>query len=873
VALTLSKPFSLVSVLLSSGVDHFWRFSMKQVDATTQLRLLFLRGAATVALITHFTVSVAFAQNWQPGSLGWEYNAGPDPKTPHGRELIDILAEMPEYSAISEALMEEQKFRYIFGLMMTRTDYDPNSVKILFIGQDATHIAEAAKQPGTSGFGARVQSIGNYFGVDQGVSTTNAFLSTIKGQYGAFDHIYVETDSNGRAQIRQSAYVENELWLAANGEDSEIRIKREQFWEWMIKNNPESLRLMVLFGGAARDAFAEFLIKRGAKVGTRLDPERLKSIQVPETRLVYAGGNNEFPVPITKDGKDIYQILVGRRLDYSKPEDQKEAVEALRKSGQKGIDMMVFTGGGQYGSGVISAAQLGGYDLEKVEINGQRTNSLKGLKLSDGSVVSVDIAFIMSPHPSSLSKMTPSAASSILRKAFESLRELVKKGWRIEPDLDDRGRPLVNQWLNGEDYRYGRADIRQGYFEFGAPDDRRVSRADASRLDAQVIVAGTRDRVQFDRRQIEAMKKATPAEYPNANELWSGRFRDVILRYIFDRGPGEETARLIMSNLDRDLIFEPKPGMKVVDRRGDDITFETHGIDAYYTKTHPGTGFFGIHRGSFENSRALILADPHGIDDWLTSRALTGDRGQHLHGLMRDLGFNDQYLVIKTAPVGMDGATAEEWEVTRQRTEAYREAAIRRALELSRFELILTDGEIAAKEMSRILGKLGVSGIPVVNIRRESMVASSGIKAAGEAIRALDKKWASAKINVQRADIPRTHLTFWSRIWEGTSGDRVLDAQGKHRGGVRAVIAPDWVAKQKVPILAKTKQSIEKMLALLEKLGLRADREPIQKFIERKGLNDVGFSDVENQRRQNLSPKLAPVSAPVCRDLFTGRAS
>ncbi|HRO66245.1 MAG TPA: hypothetical protein PL182_01630, partial [Pseudobdellovibrionaceae bacterium] len=232
-------------------------------------------------------------------SVRWEYNAGPDPKTAEGRALIDLYAGLPEYSVMSDQIMDQQKFRYIFGLMMARTSFDKNDVKILFIGQDATHIAEAAKQPGTSGFGARVQSVGNYFGVDQGVSTTNAFLSTIKGQYGSFDHLFVEFDKAGTPQLRQSSFVDNRLWMLANGADSEIRKQREAFWEWTIKNNPESMRLMILFGGAARDAFAEFLISRGAKVSPKLNTERLANIRVPETKLVHAGGNNEFPVPVT----------------------------------------------------------------------------------------------------------------------------------------------------------------------------------------------------------------------------------------------------------------------------------------------------------------------------------------------------------------------------------------------------------------------------------------------------------------------------------------------------------------------------------------------------------------------------------------------
>lgn len=752
---------------------------------------------------------------WAPGSENWEYNAGPDPKTPEGKEIIEIAAGLPSYGAMADALMDSQKFRYTFGLMMTRTYFEEDAVKILFVGQDATHIAEAAKQPGTSGFGARVQSIGNFFGADQGVATTNAFLSTIRGQYGSFNHIYIEKDPNGEPQIRQSSFVDNDLWMLANGADSEIRIKREQFWEWMIKNNPQALQLMVVFGGAARDAFAEFLIARGATVGSRMTDERLKNVRVPVTKLVYAGGNNEFPVPLNKKGQDIYQVLAGRKLDYSKPADQAAAVKALEDAGEAGINMMVFTGGGINGSGIVNAAQLGGYDLTNVTINGKKTVSLKGLKLSDGTVVKQDIGFAMSAHPSSLSKMTPAAASAALKKSFATLEPLKRAGWKVVPDLDADGNPLENSWHLGKDYKYGRADIRQGYFEFGAPDDRRVSRADASRMGAQVIVAGTRDRVSFSKNQVTAIQNSKPSEVTGAADTWLAKLFEEQDWTQFDRGPGADIAKAIMNSLDRTKIFAPKSGK----------TFERDGISALYTKTHEGTGFFGIHRGDFKTSKALILADPHGLDDWITSRALTGARGQYLNGLMKDLGYGEDYLVLKTVPVGMDGATAAEWEEVRKRTEAYREAAIREALKNPNIDTIFADGPIAQAELERILAKQRITGKTVININRDGMKADSGIVQAG--------KDAGKRVTAKMVDIPRSHLTFYSmfRPWEGRGGDQVVDAGGKHQGAVRGLVAPNWVHGQKFIPTPAVKKSIASIQKELKKQGVRLGGQSISSFL------------------------------------------
>lgn len=71
------------------------------------------------------------------------------------QELIEIDARIPSFPEISKQVMRysqdrrgrmhpTQKFRPAFGPIPWRMILEPNSVKILFIGQDGTHIAEAA---------------------------------------------------------------------------------------------------------------------------------------------------------------------------------------------------------------------------------------------------------------------------------------------------------------------------------------------------------------------------------------------------------------------------------------------------------------------------------------------------------------------------------------------------------------------------------------------------------------------------------------------------------------------------------------------------------------------------------------------------------
>jgi hypothetical protein len=786
-----------------------------------------------------------------------DYNPGPDPKTKQGKAFIDLYSNLPEYSVMSEEIMDEQKFRYIFGTMITRTRFEENAVKIFFVGQDATHIAEASKQPGTSGFGGRVQALANYFGVDQSVATTNAFLSTIKGQYGSANHVFIEKNNANEQFIRRSTLVDNQLWSLAHDENSEIRKTREHFFEWMIKNNPESLKLMVLFGGAAKDSFAEFLLARGAEVPSRLNPDRLKNIKVPSSKIVPAGGNNTFAVLLTKEGQDLYQILLKdhpqyksflnsrslkkgiEELDYSNPLVQKAAEEVLERKGKEAIKLMTFIQGGQDSSGIIKAAQIGGYDLSKVRINGKETQSLKGLKLSDGTIIEKDLAFIESMHPTALSMMMiekgEKAVAQAVKKSLLPLEELKKMGWQIEPDKNSDGSLMENQWHSGKDFDYGRGEVGASFFEFGAPADRRANTSSATREGAQIILAGTKNTESFDKKALEAAKQGLASETLNYDDLWSVRPRNLIERYQFDRGPGKDLAKILYNSIDQKKLFQVKPGLQVFGKKDQDITFQTHGIDAYYTKTHPDTGLFGFHRGDFKNSEAFVLADPHGVDDWNTSRALTGARGQFLNRMMYDLGINDKYLVVKTVPVGMDQASPEDWEHVRKVTEKYREIAIEQALKNPNLKYFFTDGEIAKKEMQRILSKLKLNNVIVINIEREGLNPQSGIVSARKEAQKVYSLNVEKNISevLQMKDLPRTHLTWWSRSWEGTSGDRVIEAIGKERGKARALIAPNWVARQKIRPLGSTQKSIEKIRQKFELLNLRIGTESLLDFLNK----------------------------------------
>lgn len=757
----------------------------------------------------------------------WSYDAGPDPQSAMGKELIDITAAIPNFPQMSIELMKSQKFRPAFGPIPWRMRLDENKVKMLFIGQDGTHIAEAAGRPATAGFGGRAQDLANYFGVNEGAAFINTYAFTIKGQYGIYNTPYIEYDSNGEPKVKFSNYVDNKLWLLSMGQESALTKWRNNLIDWIIRNNKKSMKLVVLFGGAARDAIASYAISKGATVTSRLESKKYK-IQVPLTKSEYAGGNNTFPSLVAKNGGDLYADMMGKRIDYKKSSDQKSVIADLKERLKEYVKNMAFTKGGPDKNGLINMAQIGGFDLATMMVNNARTISLKGLKLNDGTVIENDIFVISLPHPSYLSRLVmdadsyyegKEAASRAVMKNVKLLDKYAGKGWSIEADPGK-----INFYERGENYDYGRSDIGPEFYDFGTPENRMVSKSTARRMsrNANVVIIGTRDNGNFDMSKIKAMTEAQAAEGINTKELYIARPSAFEARYVFDRGPGEELAKMMKESIDFEAMYAEKT----------DMTFENDGIAAHYIKSHPSVGDFGHFRGKINGgSKVVILSDPIGYDDIITARALTGTRGQYIHGLMEELGINDNYTVLKTIPFGMENASKEDWKYVIENSQAYRNKVLNAILDKNDVSVVLADGDYALAEAKRIIAKRGVD-IEVISLNRIDGTYEGLVEAAKELN---NKEIIKNDVDyVQMANIPRSHLTFYSRVWEGTSGDRVITSRGKKYEGIAfAEVVPEWAYRQDWEDLSKSSYDVSALIRQLREFGLPLPGERVSRYFER----------------------------------------
>lgn len=102
--------------------------------------------------------------------------------------------------------------------------------------------------------------------------------------------------------------------------------------------------------------------------------------------------------------------------------------------------------------------------------------------------------------------------------------------------------------------------------------------------------------------------------------------------------------------------------------------------------------------------------------------------------------------------------------------------------------------------------------------------------------------------------------------------DLVVDAIDNNKGGVRAVIAPNWVAQQQVHVQERVRISIEKMIKTMKEAGLRVSgKETIEQFVARR-TSEAAAGKTKNltidEVAQNIKD-LVSVSAGRVRSCFT----
>ena len=196
-------------------------------------------------------------------------------------------------------------------------------------------------------------------------------------------------------------------------------------------------------------------------------------------------------------------------------------------------------------------------------------------------------------------------------------------------------------------------------------------------------------------------------------------------------------------------------------------------------------GIGAIYRGRFTSVSVAVLADPAAPDDLFTGRAMCGESGQRLQGLLTAAGLRTRYLIVNTVPVDISDLTAvkrnalvDHAAVRALHTEVWRRVAAAN----SGLAALLAVGPGA----QRLALNVAPAGLPVINLPAWSAGAGTAWQSALDTLSGLsyrnDVSAPTFQLPSGRGRVPTADLPNGTPLWVGTSGDRASRPQDLHTG-------------------------------------------------------------------------------------------
>jgi uracil-DNA glycosylase len=410
-----------------------------------------------------------------------------------------------------------------------------------------------------------------------------------------------------------------------------------------------------------------------------------------------------------------------------------------------------------------------------VAAHGGSTGGPSDVERCDASVLGRHLKLIGVVHPGAAAAGGAGAVVADFRRAIAQVEAwaAADPGW-LPPDPDGergaagsfvyRSAPIPFRDLPyGTSWRLGR----------GATSS---NRADAQRS-IQLFGAGGSYNARGDRPRYPSTALGTDEGYEaDAGELayepprrpWGG----------FDRGPTPAYARLLQGG----VASLPWPDAAEL------------GL--------PGDGSFGLgggYRGRFDDVSALVWADQESHDDLFCGRAMCGDGGQHLQGLLQAMGVSLRYLILRVLPfdtLGVHWATVRR-AVEHPKTVALHTELFTRIREANpQLGVVLTVGTHARA----LVEQLPIGPLPVVDLAAwHASGARADWRRALERLRDVAPPTDTTPTwdwDGRRRQIPREDLPYGALRWRGTSGDRAVRAEedGRPSTNYLKLFAPAWAA-------------------------------------------------------------------------------
>jgi hypothetical protein len=215
-----------------------------------------------------------------------------------------------------------------------------------------------------------------------------------------------------------------------------------------------------------------------------------------------------------------------------------------------------------------------------------------------------------------------------------------------------------------------------------------------------------------------------------------------------------------------------------------------------------------------------VLADQHSTDDLFAGRAVCGEAGQQLQGLLQAAGLTRGNLILRTVPVDTSDLTAARRRsiVDNQQVQAVHREVLRRvAAGNPAVAAVLTLGPDA----HRLAPAVVPAGVPVVQLAGHG--ASGWHSSWQDALTDLagrsyprDIDQPTFAMPATRSQLPRIDLPYGVPRWVGTSGDRAVRptdlTTGKPSPDYLKVFVPGWVARlEPAPLSPAEQQAADRL--------------------------------------------------------------
>ena len=249
-----------------------------------------------------------------------------------------------------------------------------------------------------------------------------------------------------------------------------------------------------------------------------------------------------------------------------------------------------------------------------------------------------------------------------------------------------------------------------------------------------------------------------------------------------------------------DLPYEPPRASSSAFDRGPDptmaglLTPDWPRVDG--ALGHESLGFGPIHRGRHRDITMLVLADQASDDDLFTGRACSGDDGQHLQAWIRAAGITDRYAILRVPPfdaTGAPSAARRRWIDDPDTIGAYEAIVSELSARTAAMDVVVTVGTYAA----RLAGRLDLDPVELRFRGAEGWRQSwdAALATVSSRRHRTDIADPSFAYDGAREQIPRIDLPYGTLRWQGSSGDRAVQARvgGRLSGDYYKVFAPRWV--------------------------------------------------------------------------------